>query len=357
MRSTPLRFARLVASALAAAMLLGCASRESLGTSSLAILGPGIVNNPGNKSLRFDILKFGLDRFCFEMTRRGAPLKLNDDQPVLGRFFAQTCESEIVDEERQSFVVRYSGKGYGWTNLTGRIGFRATGLIGYAADFQMHDGSMYVYFRPRNIEATQFKTLMVESNFAKAGMAATGVDPDELGRKIVDSQLRRGFTVIRYNDDGETDFGVGVIAVGQTPFRPFKISGSDKLLLANDRTEVHPGQQDFIGGFEATDDDAALYLSFKLDGTPAVDVFVVPKYVGDAMIDRYVNQPGEAPLTMAPLLDEPLLAGALWKRYARVPTGLYYVVVDHSGTVGRTPPPPNAAAAKVDYAVQLGEAP
>ena len=44
--------------------LPACGSRESMGDGSLRVLGAGVVNDPSNKSLRFDMLKFGLDRFC-----------------------------------------------------------------------------------------------------------------------------------------------------------------------------------------------------------------------------------------------------------------------------------------------------
>src|SRR5688572_17032416 len=82
-----------------AAGSLGCPKSETLGASAVTILGSGVVNNPSNKSLRFDILKFGLERFCFEMLRRGAPLKMADDQPVIGRFFAESCTSQVIDDE------------------------------------------------------------------------------------------------------------------------------------------------------------------------------------------------------------------------------------------------------------------
>ena len=83
-----------------------------MGDSSLRVLGAGVVNDPANKSLRFDMLKFGLDRFCDEMMKAGAPLKLSDQEPVLGRFFAESCQSQVLDEEaRKSFVVQYTGKG------------------------------------------------------------------------------------------------------------------------------------------------------------------------------------------------------------------------------------------------------
>jgi hypothetical protein len=55
-----------------------CASRESLGTRSMSILGAGVVNDPANKSLRFDLLKFGLESFCGEMQRLGTPLRMGD---------------------------------------------------------------------------------------------------------------------------------------------------------------------------------------------------------------------------------------------------------------------------------------
>ena len=341
--------------------LTGCPSKESVGSSAMGILGPGVVNDPKNRSLRFDILKFGLDRFCFEMTRRGAPLKLSDDQPVLGRFFAESCNQTVFDDEsRKTLVVQYTGKGYGWTNLTGRIGFTAAGIIEYAPDFQLDDdGAMYIYFRPRKIDATSFQTLVVESQVARGGMALLNVNPDQLGRQIVDGQLKRGFTVIRYDDTGETEFGLGYIPKGRKPFKPFQIK-SEKLTLANDRTEVHTGQQDYVGGFEVTDDDQALYLTMTLDGAPAADVFVVPKFMGDQMIEQYVKNAGPAPLSQPPRMDEPILQGQLFKRFVPLPKGFYYLVLDHSAPVGRTVPPAQVGddrAAKLDYVVQLGDAP
>jgi hypothetical protein len=355
------RPSRLAPWLLSIPLLIACASREELGRGALTILGEGIVNNPANKSLRFDVLKFGLDRFCFEMTRRGAPLKLSDDQPVIGRFFAETCQSQVLDDEsRKSFVIQYSGTGYGWTNLSGRLGFSSAGLVEYAPDFQMHDGAMYIYFRPRNVDATRFSTLMVESSFARAGMAVTGLNPDQLGKNLVQGQLQRGFTVIRYSASGETDFGLGYVQKGKKPFKPFTVQHSEKLTLANDRTEVHTGQQDFIGGFDVSDDDQALYLTLSADGAPAVDVLLLNKGTGDLMIDQYVKNPGPSSTTFTPLLDEPLPSGQLWKRYVRVPKGVYYVLIDHSNRVGRTSPntpTTDDRAAKVDYLVQLGPAP
>jgi hypothetical protein len=351
----------LALASLLVAGLPACPNKENVGANAMSVLGPGVVNNPENKSLRFDILKFGLERFCQEMLQRSVPLKLGDDQPVLGRFYADRCNSQVLDDaQRKSFVVQYEGQGCAWTNLTGRVGFKSAGLVEYAPDFRLHAGAMYVYFRPRRIDATDFQSLMVESALAQTGISVAQVDPNEVGQNIVKGQLQRGFTVIRYSSEGETDFGLGYIEQGQQPFKPFQVQHSDKLTLANDRTEVHTGQQDFIGAFEIRDEDQALYLNLLLDGAPAVDAFLVRGETASLMLDAYLQQAGAAQLSSPPVLAETVASGALWKRFMPLPKGLYYLVIDHSQTVGQTTPqsqPGDDRAAKLDYLVQLGEAP
>ena len=242
--------------------------------------------------------------------------------------------------------------------MGGRVGFTSTGLIEYAPDFQLHDGAMYIYFRPRRIDATSFQTVMIDSAFLSLG--ARMFNADEAGRRIVTGQLQRGFTVVRYNDNGETDFGMGHVPKGQRPFKPFQIRHSDKVQLANDRTEIHSRQMDFIGGFEVTDDDQALYLTLSLDGAPAADVFVVPE--GNRRPDdrslRQAERSGAAP--GPPAAGRAAARGPALHRYLALPKGLYYLVIDHSPDVGRTAPPVQQGddrAAKIDYLVQLGERP
>ncbi|HEY5377588.1 MAG TPA: hypothetical protein VIK01_28105, partial [Polyangiaceae bacterium] len=242
----------LVAASLTA--LAGCASRDSLGSSAVRVLGAGVINDPSNKSLRFDILKFGLDSFCTEMLKGGAPLKFGDDEPVVGRFFADSCQSQVLDDDaHKSFVVQYTGKGYAWTNVTQRIGFTSRGVVEYATDFQLKDGALYVYFRPRLIDGAAFQTTLVESARALGGLAVAGVNANDLGKHIVESQLRRGFTVIRRGSSGAMDFALGLVQPGEFPFKPFEVKHTNKQILANERTEVHIGQQDYVGAFEVTD--------------------------------------------------------------------------------------------------------
>lgn len=334
----------------------GCGGKESLVT----IVGPGVVNDPHNKSLRFDVLEFGISELCREMTRRGAPLKMHDSDPVIGRFFADTCGSQTIDvDSRKSLVVQYSGRGYAWTAQTQRIGFTSAGVIEYAPDFLVHEGSMYVYFRPSNVSAASFQTQLVESGLAGSVVSVLGVPVDALGEHIVRGQLERGFTVIRQNKSGEVDFTLGFLSRGERPVRPFEVQRSKKLTLANDTTEVHTGQQDLLGGFEVKGKHQALSLTLSLDGAPAVDVFVVPKAYADQMLGHYVTQGGPAPLTAPPLLEDTLVLGQPYQRQVPLPPGLYYVVIDNSPTVGRTAPPAalgDDRAAKIDYLVQVGRA-
>lgn len=360
MRRSSARNTLLGLSFCAALCLTGCPSRESVGASSVAILGAGVVNDPANKSLRFDVLKFGLESFCHEMLKGGAPLKLADDDPVLGRFFASSCQSQVLDEEqRKSFIVQYQGKGYAWGGPFGRVGFEAAGLVEYSPDFQLHDGAMYVYFRPRLVDTSRFTLASVESKAAQTVVAAVGLDPEGLGKKIVDSQLRRGFTVIRSGSTGETEFGMGIIAPGQRPFHPFQVQTEDKRVLVNERTEIHTGQQDYVGAFDVEGSGKAFYLTLSLDGAPSIDALLVPASEGDALVDAYVRTPGARNLGGQPLLDEPVAAGELFRRFVKVPPGRYYLVLDHSDRMGHGPPPETTVdrAAKVDYLVMLGDAP
>ena len=337
-------------------LLAACGNQESLGVSALSVVSAGVVNDPANKSLRFDLLKFGLERFCVEMQRRGAPLKLSDSEPVVGRFFADSCQARVIDEERrQSVIVSYSGTGYGWTNLTGRLGFSSSGSVEYAADFQQQAGAMYIYFRPRSVAGIAFRMLMIESAIAQIGIGVAGVDANAIGQDIVRRQIERGFTVIRHSSQGDAEFCPGLVPLGQQPFRPFQVVHSHKLTLDDDRTEVHSGQQDIVGGLHVPGRDQKLSLNLSLDGVAAVDVLIVPETAGLALLRGYVNQAGPARLLAAPLADAELRAGQPLRVELNVQPGDYYLVLDHSAGIGRTNPPPGDQAAKIDYLVQLSQ--
>lgn len=346
-------------SVLLLAALASCGSKEGFGLGAIDVLSAGVVNDPANKTLRFDLLRFGLSKFCQEMQKRGVPLKVADAQPVVGRFFATSCQSQVFEDSRQSLVVRFAGRGYTWTNVTGRVGFETEGLVEYAPDFRMHNGAMYIYFQPQNVRESRFRTTLVESTLARAAGGLTGVNPNQMGLQIMDAQLKRGFTVIRYGGSGQMDFAMGLLPEGQTPSRPFQVQHVTHLMLENDRTEIQPGQQDYIGGFKIESEDEALYLTLKLEGAAAVDVLVVPKAAGDGMLARYTAAGGPSIVQGAPL-SEPLLTGQAWQRYVALAPGTYFLVIDHSAFLGRVAPQPrllDTGTARVDYLIQRGARP
>lgn len=340
-------------------LVFGC-GREKLGSGAINVLSAGVINDPSNKSLRFDLLKFGLEQFCGEMQRRGLALKMRDGDPNLGRFAATSCQSQVIDEpNRQTILIRFAGRGFAWTNVTQRVGFECQGLVEYAPDFRMDGDAMYIYFRPRNIDATSFRTLLVESVVASAGIGLTGMRPDDLGKSVVDAQLKRGFTVIRYSDRGESELGLGIVPLGQHPFRPFQIQQTERITLDNDRTEVHSGQQDYIGGVNVEQDDQALYITATVDGAPAVDLLLVPKAVGDSLLGTYTSVSGPAMPQTAPFAAV-VQAGQTLQQYVPLPRGTYTLLLDHSAQVGQVAPPQvglDDRAARLDYLIQLGARP
>ncbi len=331
----------------------GCRIDPGTGKTAVGIVGAGVVNSPGNKSLRFDILRFGMSEFCRELLQNGTPLRTADDQPVVGRFFADKCETKIIDDvDRNSVLVQFGGRGYAWTLGTGRMGFRSSGLLELLPDFRLYEDTLYVYFRPVHVDTSDFGLLMTESALTQAAMQVAGLDEVATGKAIIDAQLGRGFTVIRYDSDGHTDFGIGLIAPGEVPFRPFTVLSSPKRTLANGRTELFRGQQDYLGRLEVASGEE-LTLTLDVDGADAVDVALVQAADG-AIVDRYVTQRGAAELQSGVVFQAQASGVAPFKAVAKVAPGSYYLVFDHSTAFGVTQPAEGALPARVDYLVQIG---
>jgi hypothetical protein len=357
---------RHIGPAAAAALLLAagcvlpaCGGLTKSGPGAVAIM-PGVVNRADNKSLRFAMLKYGLDEFCRQMLERSAPLKLADDTPAVGRFYTRRCEAKIIDDEtNKSFLVQFAGSGYAWTNLTLRIGFDAAGVVEYSPDFLLDGSTMYVYFRPKHVASTSFQSAMVESAGANLAMAmAPGGFADKFGTELVSDQLSRGFTVLR-DGDGQVDFGLGVIDKGKRPFHPYEVHGGDKLVLVNERVEVHGGQREFLGPLVVDNDSRALFLTLDVDGVPAIDVFVVPRDAAEPWLGTYIRQAQTTPPASPPLMAEVVPAAGQWHRALPVSKGTYYIVLDNTPTAGRVAPPSDLSdrAALANCVVQLGDAP
>src|SRR5688572_6956201 len=87
---------------------------------------------------------YGADRLCPEMLRRSAPLRLTPGSNVIGRLFPTSCQSQVNDA-RRTVSLDFSGNGYAWTPLAGRVNFSAHAGMEFRADFSLEEDAIYVW--------------------------------------------------------------------------------------------------------------------------------------------------------------------------------------------------------------------
>ncbi len=330
----------------------------------LAVAGVGCpcLRGPINASpaLRWWLFSnFGAQRICPEMLKHSAPLRLAPGSNAIGRFFPEQCQS-TVNDAAQTVTLNFAGSGLAWTPIGGRVGFQVSAAIEYRMDFYMAEDAVYVWARPaRTLAGPEFKVLSVEYkvvNWAATGPA--GYMVNTFGTQIVSNQLAGGFTVV-HTDDGD-EFALGQLQPPQRPPKPFATS-EGRFVFANETTEVHSEQIDFLGPFEVAHGDQALYLRFFVNG-PALDALVL--YRGNGDLWRNGLQLGNAlgPPPQPPISTFPLLPGQETRQRLPLPPGQYYVVLDNSSRVGSTNPPwsplgvVGGNTATVSYVAELGEA-
>ena len=312
-----------------------------------------------NPWLRWQIFAmFGAGRLCEEMTKRGAPLRLADGAPVIGRFFPSGCQS-VTNDDRQTVTLQFSGDGYAWTPVTKRINFSCTATVEYKPDFHKDGSTIYVWFRPANISPPVFQVGLVEQPAVGLATAMTplGAFANLFGQQIVSSELARGFTVI--HESAGDDFALGILQPGSRPPHPYNVHGSDRIVFMNESAEVHGGMLDFLGPFEIDGSGRMLFVKIRSAGI-ALDVAVTSRAAGDAWRRQYQSQRG-VPLPPQP----PIVAGVVppdvdADRSIALPQGQYYLVVDNSPFVGQAAPPAAALfdpVARVSYLVSMGDAP
>jgi hypothetical protein len=349
-----LRMALSTAIAFALACGFGACSPNTI----CKIAGP--INDPSNRTLRRSIMSFGLDQFCRQMLRRSAPLKLTPDAPIIGRFYPQHCAQRMLDNG--DLWSQFDGFGYAWTALSKKVTFSSVATIQYNEDFRCaDDNSIYAYFDTRSVSPPDFHILQIEQPVANLVQGWITPFADNFGRQMVSDRLAQGFTVIE-NGDGSTDFDMGHLALGSRPARPFDLHGSNRLSLEAARTSVYTNERDFIGPLEVTDSGRALYLTMQLDGQAQVNIALMRKAEGDASLQLYVQYGPSGPFAYPPLFGDVVQYGVAYQRAVPVPAGMYYVVIDNTGSAVRAAPSPMTAfgvdaAAVVNYAIQIGDAP
>jgi hypothetical protein len=319
----------------------------------------GAVNaSPGLRWWLFS--NFGASHMCPEMLKRGAGLRLSPTGNIIGRFFPSACHTDVNDD-RHTVTLNLQGTGFAWTPLAGRIGFSCAVSVEYRPDFYMASDATYVWAKMnRIVYGPDFKITSIENKtFDWAQRTPIGYITNMFAGQVVSTQVGMGFTVV-HGDQGD-DFTLGILQPPAKPRHPFNLKDGDHYVFANETTEVHYGEVDFLGPFEVTDKKQALFLRFRLQG-PAVDALLLPRVTGDIWRDALEKGAQLAPPRAPPITAFVVTPGPDLKRKFPLPPGEYYVVIDNSNQVGTVSPPwsPTAAiggdAAVVSYTAEVGDA-
>jgi hypothetical protein len=305
-------------------------------------------------------MAFGLGQFCQQMVARNAPLKLTPDGNVVGRFYPQHCTQQTMPNG--DLWIQFDGFGYAWTPLSRKVTFTSQAAITYDQDFKCaEDNAIFAYFDTRSVSAPDFRIGQIEQPGANLVQNWIAPFADSFGKQMVSGQLSQGFTVIQ--EPAGVDFTVGHLPLGQRPFHPYQLHGSNQVTYEDLRTEVHTGERDFIGPVTVDGNGRALTMKMHLEGTQAIDVLVVPKSEGDVSLQQYTQYGPAGALAYPARFADVVRYGAEYQRTLPVPAGMYYVVLDNTASAGASAPPPSLfgvvgdSAAIVNYVIQIGDAP
>jgi hypothetical protein len=303
---------------------------------------------------------FGVAQLCPEMLKRGAPLKLDPQGNTIGRFFPRECQHQVNDAAR-TVTVSFSGTGFAWTPVAGRVGFSASAAIEYRMDFYLGDEADYVWARTNQIlQGPDFQVGSVQNKVVDwATRSPVGYLANTFGSQIVSSHLASGFTVVRTESGDE--FALGHLSPPQRPKKPFDTTAGDRYVFMNETTEVQVDQIDMLGPFDVAKPGQALFLRMRLQGPP-IDVMVFYRGVGDLWRDGLQLGAPLAPPNQAPLTGFTLNPGADLTQRIPLPQGHDHVEQDNRNKVGQPNPPSNplaamgANAAVVSYTAEHGQA-
>jgi hypothetical protein len=298
---------------------------------------------------------FGASRVCPEMLKRGVPLKL----PALGgasvgRFFPQQCDVK-VDDASQTMTLRANGTGYATFPFTRRVGFYIGLEIEYRPDFRMEESGVWVWGTfSRFVSQPDLRITGVENPVVNLATKTPAGDLATMfGQSLVAGELGKGFTVV-HRDDGD-DFAIGRLDPPDRPKRQFE-PGKGRVLYASDLDGLFPQSRDYLGPFEVTSGDAALY--FRSKPTGAIAYALVDRSVGEAWRRGYESAQPMAP-PPGPLLAQGLLPPNDGELRFPVSPGSYYLVLENQAPAQPTPlgmplPVPEQVT-YVTYSASLGD--
>ncbi len=321
----------------------------------------GAVND--SPSLRWWLFSnFGASRLCPEMLKRSAPLRLQSGGNVIGRLFPIACQQH-VDEQRQTVSLEFTGSGYAWTPIAGRVGFSAHAGVEYRADFSLQSDAMYVWARAqRLLFAPEFRVGSIENPLVDWAQkqSPVGYLTNTFGAQVASSQLLSGFTVVR-TEAGDA-FSLGILLPPERPRQPFGAGGDGRLLVDADTAEIRAEQVDFLGPIVVEESGQALYFKYSATG-PVAEALLWSRADADAWRERLQSGAALGPPPAPASLGFMLASGLTEEQRVPLPPGQYVLVIDNSSRVGRINPPwnpLNAVGANplvLSYRLELGEAP
>jgi hypothetical protein len=328
---------------------------------ALALTGCSWFKGPINASpsLRWWLFSnFGAGRLCPEMLQRSAPLRMAPNPNVLGRLFPANCQTTVNDAS-QTVTVAFSGSGFAWTPIAGRVAFSVLASVEYKMDFFLADDAVYIFARPaRTVLGPTFQVTSIENRLANwAAQGPAGYLLNVFGGQVVSGELASGFTVV-HADEGDS-FALGQLAPPAKPPRPFDTS-KKRYAIVNETAEVHSDELDLVGPLTVVDNDQALFIQAALTG-PAVDVLLIRRGTGDLWRQGLQNGAVLAPPPEPPITLFTLAPAAPLRQRLPLPAGQYYLAFDNSARVGGTNPPFSPLGvfgqntAVISYAVELGD--
>ena len=284
--------------------------------------------------------QFGAGQLCPEMLRRSAPLRLSAGGNVIGRLFPAACQAQ-VDDSRRTVSLDFSGSGYAWTPLAGRVGFSVHAAVEYRADFSLEDDATYVCARAeRLLFAPQFRVDSIQNRLVDwaSQQSAAGYLANLFGSQITSNQLASGFTVVR-SSEGDS-FSLGILQPPQRPAQALRAGGEDRRLVESATAEIRVEQLDFLGPIWIESDARELFFEYQLNG-PAAEALLYARADADRWREGLQQGALLAPPPMPALFSFALVPGAGQSQRVRMPPGQYVLVVDHSSRVGGVNPPYN----------------
>ncbi len=328
------------------------------------LLITGCFKRAAGPGLRWKLFSaFGARHMCPEMLKRSVPLKLNPTGNTVGRFFPNRCHYEVNGQTR-TVTLHFSGTGYAWTPMAGRVGFAADSSVEYSMDWKAaKKRTTYVWGRlARIVYGPHFEIGGVENPAIDLATRGTplGYLVQNFGQQIVSSQLSQGFTVVHHPRRGDL-FSAGLMVPPQLPPTPFDTGRGKRFVFANETTEIHHSQVDFLGPFEVVKPDQTLLVRLRHAAGPPIEAIVYPAGPADAWREGLQKGAVLAPPPVAPIMGFPIQPGTEQYQRLKLQPGLYYIVVDNSSKVGVISAPWSpfatlgASTAILSYSVELAD--